>query len=197
MTTSSTNIRKIYLDMDDVLVECTVDAIRHMGLHDFQREDYPDVGRDIYAAYEQLTGLSLTPAQWWEHFKREWWATITPTPWCFDLLDLVCEFVECENVFLLTTPTKCGDCLAGKLDWIHEYLPKWIHRQYNMTPRKRSCAAPGSVLIDDADDNIRAFQTNDPPGWGITFPQPWNSKHYMIGCELDHVRSHLQHWRDK
>jgi len=185
-------IEKLYLDMDDVLTDCTGDALRHMGILDYRRENYPHgIGRDVCKAYQLFGGIYIPPENFWQHFKRGWWAGLTPTPWCYDLIDLALKFVDKERLFLLTYPTQCGDCHAGKWDWIEDKLPEWFRRQYDFTPQKLTCAAPGSVLIDDCDKNIKAFESNATPGKGIVFPQPWNSQSHMIGRELDWVEQQL------
>lgn len=185
------SINRIALDMDDVLVDCSVHALQHMGLADYTIDQYPDyVGRDIYAAYANVTGLVLSPALWWEHFKREWWAGLPPMDHAHDLINKSAELVGPENVFILTSPTKCGDCLAGKLDWIHEHTPPWLHRQYVMTPRKWLCATPNTLLIDDAEENIGPFREHG--GRCIAFPRPWN---YARGRTLD-AYYYVSQWLD-
>lgn len=187
---------QLLIDLDDVLADCTGDAMRHMGLHDWKREDhaaYPY--RDIIAMYAQVTGIKHEVACFWEHFKREFWAGLTPLPWCYELLDLVQEYVPRENIAILTSPTKCGDCLAGKLDWIADFMPSWLHRQYLMSPRKKFCAHKQAALIDDADENIIPFETAG--GTGIVMPQHWNSCADMVGHELEFVKKQLDNWRDK
>ena len=186
-------IHRILLDVDDVLCDCTGAAMRHMGLTGWQRDQYGIETRDIYAEYERVTGIKYSPALFWEHFKREFWATIPPTPWCYDLIDLVGRYVSSDNIALLTSPTKCGDCLAGKLDWIEDHLPKWLHRQYLMSPRKRFCASTGCVLIDDASENTIDFR--QAGGWAITFPQQWNECRIVIGKELEYVANRLDKFK--
>jgi len=186
-------IRKILIDMDDVLCDCTGDALRHMGLHGWVRESYPIETRDIYEVYRLATGVQYSPAQFWEHFKREWWANIQPTPWCHDLINLCTEYVSTDRIALLTSPTKCGDCLAGKLDWIETNMPKWMHRQYLMSPRKAFCASEGVVLIDDCTENLEAFEQDD--GFGIAMPQMWNDARPFIGKELEYLKNKLDNFQ--
>jgi 5'(3')-deoxyribonucleotidase len=191
-----TQIRRIFLDIDDVLCDCTGACMRHMGLFDWVREDHNVLAeRDIYKMYQMKTGILFEPHVWWEHFKREFWAGIDPTPWCHDLIDLCCEYVDPEDIALLSVPTKCGDCLAGKHDWIEEFMPKFLHRQYVITPRKVVCAAPGNVLIDDARENTKPF--GDAGGWSITFPQPWNQCREQQGAELEYVRGWLDYYQNE
>lgn len=173
------NLTTIFLDLDDVLADCTGDALRHFGCDYKGWWDYPIKTRDIYQVLEQLThGVYLPPQVFWEHFKREFWATMNPLEGCHELVDYCAGLVGPENVVILTTPTKCGDCLAGKLDWIEDNMPKWMHRQYIMTPRKHFCAAPNTLLVDDADENCDRFMVDSEGivtgARAFRWPQPWN-----------------------
>lgn len=179
-----TKITRILLDMDDVLCDCTDAIMKHMGIHDWIREDYTISNRDVVQMYEIKTGIRFTSPQFWGHFKREFWANIPPTPWCYDLIAMASNYVEYENIGIATCPTD-GDCLAGKMDWIEKYLPDWMHRQYLMTPVKQFCASPEVILVDDASENITMFA--EAGGIGITLPQPWNHCKPQMGEELEYV----------
>ena len=82
-----------------------------------------------------------------------------------------------ENVCIATRPQKNPDCLAGKLEWIHDHFPEWMHRQYAITPRKHLFARPDSLLIDDYSENIERFEAHG--GHAITVPRPWN-EHWAL-----------------
>ena len=73
----------------------------------------------------------------------------------------------------MTTPVEDPESLAGKLEWIHKYFPEWMHRQYLMGPQKHLLAGPGSLLIDDSEENVEKFRQHD--GQAILVPRPWNS----------------------
>ena len=94
--------------------------------------------------------------------------------WCESL-------VGQENVCLLTSPTIDPDCLAGKLEWIHEFTPKWLHRQYLVGPCKQFCAHPEALLIDDSDKNVNKFR--DWGGQAVLVPRPWNTNHTLNTME--------------
>ena len=70
------------------------------------------------------------------------------------------------------SPTKDPECLAGKLEWIHNHFPAWMHRQFAITPRKHLFARPDSLLIDDYGENVERFKAHG--GHAITVPRPWN-----------------------
>lgn len=171
-------IKQILLDMDDVLVDCTGACMKHMGLYDYmvERDTPKNAGRDIIKAYREITGVEYTVSCFWEHFKREFWANI-PKMGCYDqLLQLCIDTVGVDNVSICTSPTKCGDCLAGKLDWIQQNFHN--PRQFIITPRKHLCARPGTLLIDDYRQNVSEFIAAG--GMAIAFPRPWNeNRNYM------------------
>ncbi len=167
-------IDTILLDMDDVLVDFTNGAMAFWGVDNYDVLDcYPKgIGRDITMAYECVTGLRIDEEIWWEHFKREAWANMPPSPDCCRIVDWARDLVGYENVYLCTTPTRCGECMAGKLDWIKKNLGPWAYRNYIMTPKKFVCARPGTLLVDDCDRNVELFKE-----WGgeaVIWPRPWN-----------------------
>ncbi len=187
-------IKKIFLDIDDVLTQCVRDCMIHMGLPDYVRRDYPIDYRSITDAYKSLTGIRYSNTHFWRHFERQFWATLTPTDWCFDLIELCLRYVDKNNLFLLTSPTEYGDCLAGKHDWILRNMPDFLHDQYLIGPTKSACASEGVVLIDDSPHNTKAF--TEAGGSGITFPQPWNYCRTNMGEELEYVGACLDYHSD-
>jgi 5'(3')-deoxyribonucleotidase len=87
-------------------------------------------------------------------------------------LEACAKAVGRENVCIATSPTKCPESLAGKLEWIHDHFPEWMHRQYAITPRKHLFARPDSLLIDDYSENVERFKAHS--GHAILVPRPWN-----------------------
>ena len=90
-------------------------------------------------------------------------------------MEACAEAVGRENVCITTSPTKCPESLAGKLEWIHGHFPEWMHRQYAITPRKHLFARADSLLIDDHSENIERFEAHG--GHAILVPRPWNPYH--------------------
>ncbi len=176
-------IKQIYLDLDDVCNAFTMHALKHVGCpvesFDFQKYS-PEWGFDIVKAANKLhpwrTGKqAFTPERFWGFIDRSVWMD-TPESTEFKRLLSACEqLVGRENICILTTPTEDPDCLAGKLEWIHNHFPPWMHRQYLMGPQKRLLAKPEALLIDDSDANVNAFERAG--GRTILVPRPWNSLH--------------------
>ncbi len=171
-------IRRILLDIDDVLNRLTLSCLNHVGC---------DVGLDDYHKFPVEFGYEIVdvanhlgPKQWtvpdfWNAIPRELWAKCTESAQCDWLLDACERLVGRDNICLLTGPTKDPDCLAGKLEWIHDFMPSWLHRQYLIGPRKQFCAMNQALLIDDSDANIKAFAAWG--GYTMLVPRPWNHLH--------------------
>ena len=169
-------IRRIFLDLDDVCNTLAPFVLHSVGC---------DVGPSDYARYPRAHGFNISDA------ANECWARLatrrhplglhpacrlghrcpspTSSPGC---LNACAEAVGRENVCIATSPTKDPECLAGKLEWIHDHFPDWMHRQYAITPRKHLFARPDSLLIDDYHENIERFKAHG--GHGILVPRPWN-----------------------
>lgn len=169
-------ITQILLDLDDVLNQFTPFVLEYIGCPAPIKYD-PAWGFDIIKAANELHPFltDFTHETFWKQVDRRAWVTV-PKSAEFNMLLAESEaLVGRESVFVCTTPTEDPECLAGKLEWIHNYLPKWLHRQYIMTPHKYLLAKPGTLLIDDSNDNVNAFRYAG--GRSILVPRPWNSYH--------------------
>jgi len=170
---------RIFLDLDDVCNCFTLYALRQVGCivgnHDYHLYNH-HWGWDIVKAANHLhpdPRRYFTKQSFWELIKREHWARV---PWSMEFLPLLrrcIELVSQDNVCILSCPTLDPDCLAGKLEWIRDFMPKDMQRQYLIGPRKHFCASPNALLIDDSDDNVTAFRIHG--GQAILMPRPWNS----------------------
>lgn len=176
-------IKKVFIDLDDTLNSMTIPALRSIGCRFKSDTDYamfPIPGSyDIVAAANSMannTGLwKMAPVTFWESLDRKFWANLPPSPQFVQIIDFSTSLVGYDNVCILTAPTLDPLCSAGKVDWIQEHIPDRMQRQFLIGPRKRFCASPDSLLIDDCDANISEFR--DCGGRAITVPRPWNSLH--------------------
>lgn len=170
-------INEIYLDLDDVLNRLTMYTLFSVGLNvDYNSYDgYPTkFGYNILGAAKHLAGGEWNPAlgTFWDMISRKIWAECPKSELCDWLIAISVDLVGEDNVFIASSPTKDPDCLAGKLEWIHNNLPKFLHRQYFITPRKVQLAHPGALLIDDSDSNVLGWRERG--GSAIIVPRPWN-----------------------
>jgi len=171
---------KIFLDLDDVLNRFTMHALAYVGCPVDVMDDSicdPVFGFDIIARANELHPTrEFTYVKFWGMFNFNAWANVPPSDELEFLLDSCIRLVDKENICILTAPivTSPG-CLEGKLSWIHNYLPSWLHKQYLIGPLKYFCARPDALLIDDADHNVDAFRAYG--GQALLVPRPWNSLH--------------------
>jgi len=169
-------IRRIFLDLDDVCNTLAPFVLHSVGC---------DIGPSDYARYPRVHGFNIsdaanamlggsryTPATFWASMPRSVWVNVPESPFFPWLLERCAEVVGRENVCIATSPTKCPESLAGKLMWIHDHFPEWMHRQYAITPRKHLFARPDSLLIDDYRENTKRFEGHG--GHAILVPRPWN-----------------------
>lgn len=169
-------IRRILLDIDDVLNQFTLYALRHVGCVLSSLNEFPaHVGFVIEDAANELLGYKRysDKASFFAEIDRDFWATVPVSQECGWLIQLCEQLVGRDNICLLTSPTHQPDCLAGKLEWIHDNLPAWLHRQYLIGPVKHFCAMPEALLIDDSLKNVEMFEAHG--GQTILIPRPWNS----------------------
>jgi hypothetical protein len=182
-------IERILLDLDDTLNQLTMWSMFVAGcdVDPMNNSQFPvEVGYDVVAATNLMHPGVLsgerdpwTVPEFWDNMKREHWATAPKSEQCDWLIESAVRMVGEDEVYIATSPTKDPDCLAGKLEWIHENLPPFMHRQYSITPRKHIAASPYTLLIDDCLDNVVDFQNGKFPGLRgqtLLIPKPWNPR---------------------
>lgn len=174
------NIKRIFLDVDDVLVDFSLAAMKHVGV-DLGRIDwdsyYERWGYSIVSASNNfLKPLHLTEREFWLRFARKFWANLKKTEECDTLIEAAYNLVGEGGVYLLTAPIQDPECAAGKMELIRDTFPEfWKDRRYLIAPPKFVCASPDSLLIDDSDANVNAFRKAG--GQAALFAKPWNSAH--------------------
>ena len=189
-------IKTVFLDLDDVLNDFTMPALRHLRC---VLEVYdPAWGFDIVMAANWTHPLrTFRQETFWSNFDREFWATLPKSGMCDWLIKECIRRVGRDNVCILTRPTDEPSCLAGKLEWIHANLPQWLHRQYLIGEPKHLCAGPDALLIDDSDKNVDAFRAAG--GHSILVPRPWNWRHTFVEhadqCVQNGLAGAFEGWR--
>ena len=175
-------IRRIFLDLDDVLNTLSIHVIRSLSSEiAVDYESYPRKhGFDIVGVANELLkrtrcyrtqGLQYEEDDFWCRFSAEFWATIPKSPECDWLIDQAESLVGCESVWILTKGSGAAS-LAGKQVWIESNLPAWMRDRMITCAHKDCCAANDSLLVDDNQDNIQAFINRG--GHAIMRPRPWN-----------------------
>jgi FMN phosphatase YigB (HAD superfamily) len=173
---------KIFIDLDDVLCDFSMHALRYATGHNRLTEaDYkPEWGFDLVYAFNEIMNCdddSCTREDFWGNLLlgEEIWLTAPPTRMAGWLPDYAGKLFGYENACILTAPTEDPACASAKMKWIRKNMPTWLHRQFSICPCKHLLASADAILIDDSDKNIDAFREGG--GRGILVPRPWNSMH--------------------
>lgn len=181
---------KCYLDCDGVLADFIGGICRKFGVSE----------SEIYATTRprplpvDLTLLIGIPTQQiWQALDADFWANLEVYPWAQRLVREIDSMFN-GNVVLCTSPGYlslehgAAGALVGKEQWIMKNFPQF-QKRYVFTYDKQYIASPWHVLIDDQDQNCKKFI--DAGGFGIVFPQRWNSRyqHLERNTEGDSVLS--------
>lgn len=161
--------KRCLLDMDGVLVNFNDGACRLHGVENPYR--YP-ANHGKYGI-EDLIGISRT--RFYAPMGFEFWASLDPMPECFEIVKMVEDTFGHENVCILTKPILTYGCHDGKKEWLRQHLPRYFDQCLVGKPKQFcSSTVPESWLIDDSEDNIKAFKKF---GNVIGVPRPWNCWH--------------------
>lgn len=170
-------INKAFVDMDGVLVNFEGPAFK---LHGIPAGPFPtQAGWDIVQACNILAPeCKMTGSKFWGAFDYKFWATLPKTEICDRLITELVAIFGRDKLCLLTAGSS-PQAAAGKVTWIKENLPEFLHKQYLIGTCKRFCAGKDAILIDDADINVNEFRKYN--GNAILVPRPWNSLH-AVAC---------------
>lgn len=157
---------KIYLDMDDVLVNYAYSVAQHFNVP--MAELYARWPRGEYQIYH---GLGLPDKHVWEEIKRqppEFWGNMPEFPWSRELFNLSRSLGE---TWILTSPINSWSCAGGKVQWLHKFAGEEFY-QYHIGKAKWDLGRWDKILVDDKEDNITQFVRDG--GVGILFPAHGN-----------------------
>lgn len=165
-------IDRIVLDCDSVIADLLGGLCRHFG-RDYPVDLYKSAGRPFRTSYNLDEVWNITQNDIWANVGREFWANLAPLPWAFEMVKLLEDRFGAENICLLTRPVDEDGCIDGKRDWIRKHFPDYVWRCLT-GGAKRFCASPRRLLIDDHEDNCKAFREDG--GHTFLFPAPWNRR---------------------
>ena len=169
----------VYLDMDGVLTQCHMGALQYYGMNP---NEYPRGMR----VKDILNGAGVTTKasydDFWADFGEDFWDSLTPTDECLPLIQMCAELVGNDSVFIASRPTSNPQSLSGKMYWILENLPPWIHSQVVFLQQKELLSFPGTILVDDSRENCKKFDPSK--GKSILVKRPWNDNDDMPFHEL-------------
>lgn len=162
-------IKRVLLDLDGVLVDFNGSVQRLFGVRDIEVLDW---------SLEKYIGVS--EKEMWSRIDEQgpyFWANLPRYPWYAELMATVLDY----DFTIATTPSKDPYSAYGKRLWLQQNLGREF-TNYMIGKQKWLMARQDTVLIDDKDDNCKAFEQHG--GHAIVFPQPWNSRRDVARANL-------------
>lgn len=165
--------RRVFVDLDDVLVDFTGAACR---LHGIDEQELRTVQRELRAwnmvpCIQKLTGREeFRLSDFWAPIHQagaDFWENLEPLPWANALLN----HLQDVEWFILTSPSYNPDSHLGKIRWAHRFFDHYFDRML-LTRHKHVVAGVGTILIDDHVDNVLKFEMAG--GKGVLFPASSN-----------------------
>lgn len=154
----------ILVDLDGCLKQMVGHSLAHHG-----RTIHPrDFGDDVVVQ----AGLADNPAAFWNPLGREFTASI---PWTDEGKALIEGINKIKGVLvgILSSPWNTPGCRDGKQDWVTREIPD-LKSHVLLGRTKYLVASPKHLLVDDNEDQVRAFRFHD--GHAVLVPRPWNSR---------------------
>jgi hypothetical protein len=181
---------KIFLDLDGVVVDFILPAMELHGVPIRSLKEYPrDAGWDCVKACNMLrkaVGLpAISATKFWRPFGYQFYSDLPLRPGALEFVDTLSEH---GRITIATSPTLDPQCVAGKVTWIKNNLPE-LARRFFITPIKAELGRPGSVLIDDNNENCANFI--GAGGQSILVPRPWNDNWNIETHPYDYVIDQL------
>lgn len=161
----------IFLDMDGVLVDFVGGVLELFGVdHDQLYRVWPvnqhpfheELGVKEDEFYERINANN---GKMWENLKPYPFAT-----WFYETCKSIAETT------ILSSPAG-ADSAAGKIRFLQRWTGNPLFNDYILTSKKKMCASPNCILIDDKNENVEEFRKAG--GNAILFPQRWNNRHKL------------------
>lgn len=163
--------KKIFLDLDDVLFDCTTHVLAYRGFENpYDRSENRGV-RQIH----KLLGVSWYDV--WGGLPAEFWENMPVLPWAYGLVDQCLDLVD-GNIGFLTSPIREPACFAGKFSAIHKNWPS-LSSKLAIAYEKAALLDAESILIDDSQFNKVAFKDEEKQDNFILFPALSNEMHEL------------------
>ncbi len=171
-------VRRIFLDLDDVLNKFTMPALAHIrcpvnpdSFYDFPVKCGFDIIKAANTFFQEDPKHFFFRDEFWSLFGESFWANLPVSNEADDFVNLAIAAVGSKNVYVLTAATGIAGCLEGKRKWVMKNLgSSWLPKLITCTDK--FVCAHDSLLIDDSQANVEAFATAG--GSAITVPRPWN-----------------------
>lgn len=152
----------IFCDLDGVIADFVSASIEACDL---------PIGHDDVKTWNFFKPY-MPAEEFWRtiHEQKYFWEDLPIYPWAHELVDMLKRH---GDVVFCTDPSHDDESATGKIRWLkrHGFVgPGGMN--YVLTAEKWRLAKPGTILVDDSEENC--FEFTRKRGAGITFPQPWN-----------------------
>lgn len=185
---------RCFFDCDGCLADFESSALKLMGVTKEQLYISLPPGR----AASYITSPFMMDDDFWGLVDRtpDFWETIPKTKEADEILS-VCKKHFGNEVYLLTKPPRNPLAYAGKAKWVCEHFPK-MYRYLFVGPKKYAFAHPGSVLVDDNEENCDLFMNppnNKPGGTAVILPRRGNKLYHLEGQLITYLDDELRKLR--
>ena len=184
----------VYLDMDEVLSDFILSACEahEVDVDEMNSNREPGDWCIVPAIAKVLgfTNQQFTNVDFWQPINAqgiEFWSNMAET----DYFTTVIRSLQKLNInyYILSNPGLSIEAHTGKAIWLKERLGYQFDR-FILTPYKDKLANSNSLLIDDSEDNCRAF--TKAGGKSLLFPSFGNRLHKHRNTPWDYVESSLR-----
>ncbi|MDE2095783.1 MAG: hypothetical protein KGL39_00885 [Patescibacteria group bacterium] len=180
---------RIFLDLDGVLVDFVGGACQFHGVNN------PYELASNHGKYDLCALLNMEPSRFWGNLGFDFWKNLDWMPDGKGIFQIIEKHFGKDNIVLCTSPCETLGCVDGKREWIKEHLPDY-YKSTIFTQVKKNLALPGTLLIDDSDNNVRDFEYQScDESYGLLVPRLWNSQFACAKDSTNHVLERIN-WFD-
>lgn len=144
--------KRIFLDLDGVVVDWIGGCCKSVGLNDIQKEENKERLKNGDRVYDIL---GITEKEMWDRINddgEKWWINLEILPWGKKLYK---ELNKVGDVCFLSSPSENSNSFSGKAEWIKKHFGKC---PFLLGEPKQFCAMKESVLIDDSKWKVDLFR---------------------------------------
>lgn len=180
--------RRIFLDMDGVLVDFVGGALK---IHGWTQEQLR--AAMVLGEWDLAKPMGLTQDEFWEPINDagEWfWLLLKPLPWISEMVELTTALGEW---WIVTAPSRDPRSYSGKVKW----LQNWFGHDFNrtiFTQDKYLLAKENTLLIDDREKTVGKFIRAG--GRGVIFPTLHNWLYYYADDPVTYLVDLLRENKD-
>lgn len=166
-------MKKIYFDLDDVLVDTSAQTFLFHGLDDPFGDPKNCGRRDISKIF------NMSWEDYWDALPQDFWEKVPKMPWCDQSIKIAEELVGPSNVYFLSSPIPNGICSAGKQIWVNKNFPSYKGRLI-LAHEKFAVVGSDGLLIDDSQENEKEFNSRGKNWNFVLFPSYQNELNGLV-----------------